>query len=49
MARRKAIPAALLKALPSAKLYESVKFAGPGAQTKAKAVVTTDWPAKVGS
>jgi putative spermidine/putrescine transport system substrate-binding protein len=49
MARRKAIPAALLKALPSAKLYESVKFAGPSAQTKAKPVVSTDWPAKVGS
>jgi putative spermidine/putrescine transport system substrate-binding protein len=49
LARRKAIPAALLKALPSAALYASVKFAGPGAQTKAKAVVTTDWPAKVGS
>jgi putative spermidine/putrescine transport system substrate-binding protein len=49
MARRKVIPKALLAALPSASLYSSVKFAGPGAQTKAKAVVTTEWPAKVGS
>ena len=49
MARRKVIPKALLSALPSASLYSSVKFAGPGAQTKAKAVVTTEWPAKVGS
>jgi hypothetical protein len=39
----------LLKALPSAALYANVKFAGPAAQTKAKAVVTTDWPTKVGS
>jgi hypothetical protein len=49
MARRKVVPASLLKALPSASLYANVKFAGPGAQTKAKAVVTTDWPTKVGS
>ena len=49
LARRKVVPAALLKALPAAKLYASVKFAGPDAQTKAKAVVTTDWPTKVGS
>jgi len=49
LAKRKAIPAALLKALPSAALYANVKFAGPAAQTKAKAVVTTEWPTKVGS
>jgi putative spermidine/putrescine transport system substrate-binding protein len=49
LARRKVIPKALLAALPSAALYANVKFAGPGAQTKAKAVVTSDWPAKVGS
>jgi putative spermidine/putrescine transport system substrate-binding protein len=49
MARRKVVPAALLKALPAAALYANVKFAGPAAQTKAKAVVTTEWPAKVGS
>jgi putative spermidine/putrescine transport system substrate-binding protein len=49
MARRKVVPAALLKALPAATLYANVKFAGPAAQTKAKAVVTTEWPAKVGS
>ena len=49
MARRKVIPKALLTALPSASLYAGVKFAGPGAQTKAKAVVSTEWPAKVGS
>jgi putative spermidine/putrescine transport system substrate-binding protein len=49
MARRKVIPKALLTALPSAALYAGVKFAGPGAQTKAKATVATDWPSKVGS
>jgi putative spermidine/putrescine transport system substrate-binding protein len=49
MARRKVVPAALLKALPAASLYANVKFAGPAAQTKAKAVVTTEWPTKVGS
>jgi putative spermidine/putrescine transport system substrate-binding protein len=49
MARRKVVPAALLKALPPAALYANVKFAGPAAQTKAKAVVTTEWPTKVGS
>jgi putative spermidine/putrescine transport system substrate-binding protein len=49
MARRKVVPSALLKALPAAALYANVKFAGPAAQTKAKAVVTTEWPAKVGS
>jgi putative spermidine/putrescine transport system substrate-binding protein len=49
MARRKVVPSALLKALPAAALYANVKFAGPAAQTKAKAVVTTEWPTKVGS
>jgi putative spermidine/putrescine transport system substrate-binding protein len=49
LARRNVIPKALLTALPSAALYAGVKFAGPGAQTKAKATVTSDWPAKVGS
>ena len=49
MARRKVIPKALLTALPSASLYAGVKFAGPGAQTKAKATVSSEWPTKVGS
>ena len=49
LAKRKSIPKALLAALPSAAAYASVKFAGPAAQTKAKAVVTTEWPTKVGS
>ena len=49
MARRKVIPQTLLKALPSSARYSKVVFAAPGAQTKAKAVVSTDWPAKVGS
>ena len=49
MARRKVVPAALLKTLPSAALYASVKFAGPGLQTAAKAKVTAEWPAKVGT
>jgi putative spermidine/putrescine transport system substrate-binding protein len=48
LARRKAIPKALLAALPSASLYAGVKFAGPSAQTKAKATVSSEWPTKVG-
>jgi putative spermidine/putrescine transport system substrate-binding protein len=49
LAKRKVIPKALLAALPSAASYANVKFAGPGLQTKAKALIASDWPTKVGS
>ena len=49
LSARKAIPKALLAALPSAATYAKVKFAGPSAQTKAKALIASDWPSKVGS
>jgi putative spermidine/putrescine transport system substrate-binding protein len=49
LAKRNAIPKALLSALPNAAAYAKVKFAGPGAQTAAKAKVSSDWPTKVGS
>ncbi|HEX6702224.1 MAG TPA: extracellular solute-binding protein [Gaiellaceae bacterium] len=44
LAKRKKIPAALLKALPSAKLYARVKFATEAQQTAAKAKIAAEWP-----
>ncbi|HZO63211.1 MAG TPA: extracellular solute-binding protein [Gaiellaceae bacterium] len=49
LAKRKVIPAGMLKALPAASIYAQVKFASSGQQTKAKTVVSSEWPAKVGS
>ena len=49
LAKRNALPKALLNALPPASLYAKVKFASLGQQTAAKAKIATDWPAKVGS
>jgi putative spermidine/putrescine transport system substrate-binding protein len=49
LAGRKVIPKALLTALPSAAIYNKVKFASLGQQTAAKAVINTEWPAKVGA
>jgi putative spermidine/putrescine transport system substrate-binding protein len=49
LAARKAIPKALTAALPSAAIYNKVKFASPGQNNKAKALVASDWPKKVGS
>jgi putative spermidine/putrescine transport system substrate-binding protein len=48
LAARKVLPKSLLAALPSPALYAKVKFASLGQQTKAKAKIATDWPAKVG-
>jgi putative spermidine/putrescine transport system substrate-binding protein len=48
LAARKVLPKSLLAALPSSALYAKVKFASLGQQTKAKAKIATDWPAKVG-
>ncbi len=49
LAKRKKIPANLLKALPPAALYSKIKFASNGQQTKAKALIATDWPSKMGA
>ena len=44
LAKTKKIPAKLLKALPSAKLYAKVKFANDAQQTAAKAKIAAEWP-----
>jgi putative spermidine/putrescine transport system substrate-binding protein len=44
LAKRKKVPAALLKALPSAKLYAKVKFATEAQQVAAKAKIAAEWP-----
>jgi putative spermidine/putrescine transport system substrate-binding protein len=44
LAKRKKIPAALLKSLPSAKLYARVKFASDAQQTAAKTKIAAEWP-----
>ncbi len=44
LAKRKKIPAALLRALPSRKLYAKVKFADDAQQTAAKAKIAAEWP-----
>jgi putative spermidine/putrescine transport system substrate-binding protein len=49
LARRKKIPASLLKALPSPALYAKVKFASQGQQTAAKAKIAAEWTSKVGA
>ncbi len=49
MVRRKVVPKALTAALPSAAVYAKVKFASPGQSTRAKDLIATDWPKKVGS
>jgi putative spermidine/putrescine transport system substrate-binding protein len=49
MVARKVVPKALTAALPAASIYGKVKFASPAQNDKAKALVATDWPKKVGS
>jgi putative spermidine/putrescine transport system substrate-binding protein len=46
---RKVIPPAVLAALPSAAIYNKVKFASLGQQAKAKALIAQQWPTKIGS
>jgi putative spermidine/putrescine transport system substrate-binding protein len=46
---RKVIPKAVLASLPSAAIYNKVKFASLGQQAKAKALIAQQWPTKVGS
>ena len=48
LSKRKVIPKALLTALPSGALYAKVKFASSGQQSKAKALIASQWPSKVG-
>lgn len=48
MTRRKVIPAALLKALPTPALYDQVRFASRGQLAAARAKIAADWPSKVG-
>jgi putative spermidine/putrescine transport system substrate-binding protein len=45
---RKVIPQAVLAKLPDASIYAKVKFASIGQQTKAKALIASEWPTKVG-
>jgi putative spermidine/putrescine transport system substrate-binding protein len=45
---RKVIPKALLAALPSAAIYNKVKFASQGQLTKAAAQIKAEWSSKVG-
>jgi putative spermidine/putrescine transport system substrate-binding protein len=49
MAKRNAVPKALVAALPSAALYNKVKFANPKQNTDAKALITAQWASKVGA
>jgi putative spermidine/putrescine transport system substrate-binding protein len=46
---RKVIPKAVLAKLPSAAIYNKVKFASLGQQTAAKNLIAQQWPTKVGS
>ncbi len=45
---RKVIPAAVLAKLPSAAIYNKVKFASLGQQAAAKTLIAQQWPTKVG-
>ena len=49
MVKRKVVPKALINALPSAAAYSKVRFASPGQQARAAALIRAQWPSKVGS
>jgi putative spermidine/putrescine transport system substrate-binding protein len=49
LAGRKVIPASYVKALPAASIYAKVKFATDAQQSKAKALIASEWPSKVGA
>jgi len=49
LSKRKVIPKALLAQLPPAALYAKIKFATNDQQTKAKALIASEWPAKMGA
>ena len=44
LAKHKKIPAALIRALPSSKLYARVKFASDAQAVAAKAKIAAGWP-----
>jgi putative spermidine/putrescine transport system substrate-binding protein len=44
LAKRKKIPPALLKGLPSSKIYAKIKFANDAQQKAAKAKIAAEWP-----
>jgi putative spermidine/putrescine transport system substrate-binding protein len=48
MTKRKVIPAALLRQLPTPSLYEKVRFASAGQLTKARSTIASEWPKLVG-
>lgn len=48
MVKRKVVPAALLRALPSPEAYAKVKFASPKQLSAARAKIQAEWPSKVG-
>jgi putative spermidine/putrescine transport system substrate-binding protein len=48
LAQRKVLPKALLTALPSPALYAKAKFASVTQLSKAKALIASEWPTKVG-
>jgi putative spermidine/putrescine transport system substrate-binding protein len=48
LAARKVLPKSLLTALPAPSLYANAKFASIAQQTKAKALIASQWPSKVG-
>ena len=47
LARRKKVPASLLKALPPPSEYAGVRFASPAQLSKAKALIAAQWGPKV--
>jgi putative spermidine/putrescine transport system substrate-binding protein len=49
LAKRKKLPASLLRALPSPALYAKVKFASLTQQSAAKAKIAAEWTSKVGA
>ena len=49
MVKRKVVPKSLLDALPPAGPYAKVKFASVAQQSKARALIATEWPKKVGA
>ncbi len=49
MARRKVVPGALVRALPSPAAYAKVRFAGPVQNDRAAKLIAKDWPKKVGA
>ena len=49
LAKRKKIPSSMLKGLPPASVYAKIKFATSGQQSRAKALIADQWPAKMGA